>query len=139
MKIHITENVDQIIDGYLMVPIVYGKIDLSSINNNCVTDIIADDTVDSIDCNYIFEFLNILVSKMRINGKLFISGLDLNIISQEIVSGITDYKEYNSQIKNKKAIYPVSEILKALTSLGLNIQTVNIKGNRYEIFCTRSA
>lgn len=138
MKIQITENVEKLIDGYSMMPIVYGKIDMSGIPNNSSTEILANDAIDSIFVDDIIDFFSQIVSKLRMNGKLFVSGTDLNIICQELLSGAIDCVQFNKLNNEKRSIYPTDDIVNMIISSGLTIDSVEIRGNRYEIRATRS-
>jgi hypothetical protein len=138
MKIHITENLDKLIDGYTMMPIVYGKIDMSNVPNNCATDVIASDAIDSIFVDDIINFFEQVVSKIRLNGKLFVSGTDLCLLAQDIISGAIKCQDFNKLTTDKRSIYPVDDIVKIISSMGLKIDSVEIKGNKYEIRAIRS-
>jgi hypothetical protein len=138
MKIQITENPEKLIDGYSMMPIVYGKIDMSGIPNNCSTEILANDAIDSIFVDDIMDFFSQIVSKLRMNGKLFVSGTDLSIICQEVLSGAMNCVEFNKLNNEKRSLYPTDDIVSIIISSGLKIDFVEIKGNKYEIRATRS-
>jgi hypothetical protein len=138
MKIHITENVDQIIDGYVMMPIVYGKIDMSNIPNNSATEIVADEAIDSIPVEEIQSLFGEIKSKLRLNGRLMVSGTELQVVCQDVLRGKLTTKDFNNVIFNNRGIYTVNEIAEYINSIDLKIETMLIKGNKYEIRATRT-
>jgi hypothetical protein len=137
MNIHITENIDQIIDGYEIIPILYGKIDMGTVPSNSATNIVAVDALDSIPYNLLSEFLGQIKQKIRIGGKLVVGGLELSIISRDIVNGKLDSKTFNEIVFNKRGLYNVNDIRDILQSYGLKIDNVTIKGHNYEISASR--
>lgn len=137
MKIHITENIENVIDGYSMFPIVYGKVDLEKIPNNAVTEIIAIDAIDSIPANILPQFIQQVASKMRMGCSATFGGLELGLLSRNIVNGkVTSFK-FNEIMSAKKSVYSSKDIIDLLKSHNLNIDAVTITGNNYEITASR--
>lgn len=137
MKIFISENIDKSIDGYKIIPIIYGEVDLQSIPNNAATDIVAIDAIDSIKYADLSSFISKIASKMRLNSNLYLGGLDLFALSRELLNGSKSVEEYNAIVNGKNGIYSSSIILDLLRANGIKINSVVYKGNRYEISATR--
>jgi hypothetical protein len=137
MNVYITEHVDKIIDGYQMIPIIYGKIDLSVVPNNAATRIVAVDAMDSIPYNLIPEFLNQVRVKMRMGCELILGGMELSILSKDILNGKINSETFNNMVFKKRAIYSVNDLSNMLTSLGLNINNIVFKGHNYEVAAIR--
>lgn len=137
MKIYITENSDDSIQGYKTIPIIYGKIDLSDVPNNGAEKIIAKNALDQVTFGLLSDFLQSLVSRMRFGCELVLSGTDIGSLSKSIIDGRLTTKEYNSIIFTKKAIYSVNEILEQLKSHNLIINSVSMNGNNYELNVSR--
>jgi hypothetical protein len=137
MKIHITENIDKIIDGYKMVPVLYGKIDLSMVPNNAATEIIAADALDSIPSSLVTEFISSIRNKMRFGCKLILGGTELSVISNDIVNGKIPTDEFNNVIFNKRGIYKAKDIVELVNSHDLKVDSVTIKGYQYELAIIR--
>lgn len=136
MKVHVIENTDQVIDGYTPAIIRNGKIELKC-SNHSVDEILCLGIVDKIHARDIDSFLKSLCDILRINGKLVISGKDINIISRHLY-----FKEINSEslsniIDDTKTWYSSLEIVDKLRNLGLTILTNEIKGIEYEICSIR--
>ena len=138
MKLFISENIDKAIEGYKLVPIVYGETDVESIPNNSATDIVAIDGVDSIKYSNLPQFIAKISSKMRLHSTLYIGGIDIFALSRELLSGSKTVEEYNEIVDGKSGIYTSSIILDLLRSNNIKINSVTYKGYRYEISATRS-
>ena len=138
MKVYITENIDKVIEGYVMIPIIYGKVDLGQIPNNAAQSIVATDALDSIPVQFIDTFLEDIRSKMRFNSELVIGGTELSIVSRDILLGNLNTQKYNELIFSKRGIYNVSDIISLLQNKNLTINKSSIKGYNYEISVTRS-
>ena len=138
MKLHISENIDKVIDGFTIVPIVYGEVDLATIPSNCASEIIAIDAVDSISHDKIEQFIFNVCSKIRLNGTAYFGGLDVYALSRSLLSGNISIKEYNDFTSKSNAIYSSKYILSLLQSNDITIQSVVYKGNYYEITVKRT-
>lgn len=137
MKIHVTENIDQALEGYTIIPILYGKVDVGAIPNNAATSIIAIDAMDSVPTKFFDEFIKNIIQKMRINGELILGGTDLAIISRDVVNRKISCDDYNELIFSKRGIYNSDHVIDVLRSAGLSIETVILNGYNYEIKVTR--
>jgi hypothetical protein len=137
MKIHITENVNSAIEGFSLIPIVYGRLDLGGVTDNSATQIVAIDAIDSVPAPMLTKFLQDVVSKMRMGCTAIFGGVELDILSRGIIANDINTESFNKLIFSKKAIYKNSDITRILTALGLSIDSVSIKGINYEITATR--
>jgi hypothetical protein len=137
MKLFISENIDKGLQGYITIPIINGEVDLAKIPNNSATSIIAIDAIDSISYDKIFEFLNLLITKMRLNCNLYLGGVDIYAISRELISGSKTIEDYNKEVCNKGGVYSSKLILNILEANNIKVNSVVYKGNKYEISATR--
>jgi len=138
MKVYITENIDKIIEGYQMVPIVYGKIDTNAIPNNAAQEVIAHDALDSVPANLLYDFITNIVQKMRRGAMLCLGGTDLKVISKDVISEALTTTAYNDLVYSKRGIYSVKDILNLLNKKeDITIEEVKIEGYKYEIYATR--
>lgn len=138
MKIYISENIDKAIEGFNIIPIVYGAVDLGSIPTNAASTIVAIDAVDSIKSENINDFIGGIVSKMRINSTLYIGGIDAYALSRNLLSSQINISEYNNVISGKNGLYSCKHICDLLQAYKLNIVSAIFKGINYEITATRS-
>jgi hypothetical protein len=137
MKIHITENVEKMIEGYNMFPIVYGKIDLSGVPDNSLTEIIAIDAIDSIPSSLLPQFIESLVKKMRMGCSFILGGLELGLLSRNVTSGKLSSFNFNDIMSTKKSVYSSKDIVNLLKSYDITIDNINITGTNYEISASR--
>ena len=137
MKIHITENVEKIIEGYNMFPIVYGKVDLGGLPDNSLTQIIAIDAIDSIPSNLLPQFIESIVIKMRMGCSFIIGGLELGLLSRNIINGKLSSFNFNDIMSTRKSVYSSKDIVDLLKSHNISIDNVNIIGTNYEITASR--
>jgi len=138
MKLFISENIDKAIEGYTLVPIVYGKVDLTKIPDNAASHIVAIDALDKINYQDLQAFLQNILSKLRLNGIINLGGIDAYALSRSLISGNTDLKEFNEEISTISGIYSAKIIVDLLHKFDLNINDVVYKGDRYEVTATRS-
>ena len=137
MKVYITENIDKVIEGYTMIPIIYGKIDLGQVPNNAAKSIVAVDALDSIPVQFLDNFLDDVKSKMRLNSKLILGGTELSVISRDVLLGNLNTQKFNELVFSKRGLYNISDIVSILQSKNLIINKSSIKGYNYEISVTR--
>lgn len=137
MKVHITENIDKVIENYKMVPIVYGKVDLSIFPNNSLTHIIATDALDSIPYSSVSELMVEIKNKIRSGGTIVIGGLELCAVCRDITNNKISTDDFNHKILDKKGLYKSKDIVSMLNNIGLTIDSMIIKGYNYEITASR--
>ena len=137
MKLYITENIDQVIEGYTMVPIIYGKVDLGQIPNNAAQTIVAIDALDSIPAQFVNTFLDEVKNKMRFDSELVLGGTELSIVSREVLNGNLDTQKYNELVFSKRGIYSINDIINLLQNKQLLVNKSTIKGYNYEISAIR--
>lgn len=137
MKLFISENIDKAIEGFVLVPIVYGEVDLRNVPENAASDIVAIDAVDSISINNIRQFITSICRALRLGGTIHIGGIDAYGLSRNLISGNIDLIEYNTLIAKKQGIYTSKYISDLLISHNLNIQSIIYKGSFYEITASR--
>jgi hypothetical protein len=137
MNVHITENIDRVLQGHQIIPILYGKIDLGIVPDNAAQSIVAIDAIDSIPANLLVEFFENVAQKMRFGCNIVLGGLELSSLSKDVVSGKVSSDDYNKLVYSKRGVYSVTYILDILSQLNLKIESVLVKGYNYEIKATR--
>lgn len=137
MNLFISENIDQGIEGFVTIPIIYGEIDLSKIPNNAASEIVAIDALDSIKYENVQKFIKDVASKMRLDSVLHLGGLDAYALSTSLINGSIDLKTFNNSISDVNGIYSAQFIIDLLHTVNLKIESAIYKGDRYEIKSTR--
>jgi hypothetical protein len=137
MKLNIVLTEDKFISGYSNILLEKLPSEHQNIINNSCAEILAANILDLIDEKNIDGFINLLVSKLRLGGILFISGINLDIIARNIVNGTLSEQEFNQMLQNVKSIHSRKYMFDLLSSRNLKIQSSSTKGNIYEIVATR--
>jgi len=139
MKIHIAVAPEQeTIEGFKRVEVIDGAFDLSDIADNECTFIMASDMLNAIPVEHVEGLVKFLRSKMRINGRLVIGGLDIRLLARNIVRGAVDTGMANNIIYGSRSCLDFNTTKNLLRSCGLTIDTSRILGDSYEIEATRS-
>lgn len=138
MKLNLIRDSNDVISGYVNID-PYGKsesvvihsyenLDDIAENAQC-TDIIARDVIDYIEPLNIDNVLRHWLSKLRINGKITISGTDLMSVCEKYVEGAFDadvataliYGERTESHKYKKNASTLENVVRFLEMCGLKI------------------
>lgn len=138
MKLFISENIDRAIEGYIVIPIVYGEFDLQKIPDNSATEIVAIDALDSIKYENVNAFISTITKKMRLGCNLYLGGTDAFIVCKNVINGSRNLKDLNETILSKTGLFSLKMILELLRGLGIKINSAVFKGEKYEISATRS-
>ena len=78
-----------------------------------------------------------LLKKVRLGGKVSLSGLDCNVLSRQVISGQLDERSFGAIVENSNSISSLKTVAQILQSQGLKIQTQNLSGYTYQIVATR--
>jgi hypothetical protein len=137
MKIYITDKIENSIEGYKTIPILYGKIDMSDIPNNGADQIVALDALNNVPYNLLSDFLEEIYKKMRFGCQLILGGTELNILCKQVLDGQINIKDFNSLVFSKRGIYGSRDIIEVIHHYNLLVDSLIFKGNNYEITITR--
>lgn len=137
MKIQILNNISDCIDGYNPVFIEDNTINLD-VPDNSVSAILMTNSIEQISYDHINQLLSKLRQLLRLNGKLILTGVDVNCLSRDLINKLINVSVYNEIVYNRKAIYDPSELSSKLKSLGLQIDKILFKGSIYELHAVRN-
>ena len=137
MNIYITKDDKKKIENFTNIKIQNFQKDIQEIVSNSCENIIADDIIDFLSYDSISIFISSLVQKLRLNGKLFITGIELGILSRHVVTEVVSPKDFSGVIASRASLSFVDDIVNVLKENKLNIETSVIKGVKYEITATR--
>lgn len=138
MKIDIVRNPTDAISGYR--PIIIndqGSVDFYDISDSECLEIRGNGIVDTFKASQLEENLVSILKKVRLGGKIFLSGLDCNILSRQLISGQLDERTFGSIVENSNSISSLKTVAKILQSQGLKIQTQKLSGYTYQITAVR--
>lgn len=138
MKIQVVGNADEAISGYKAVLINEdGFINMFDVSDSECLEVRANGVVDKFKFSEFESNLSSLVKKVRLGGKLTLSGLDCNILSRQLVSGQIDERSFGSIVENSNSISSLKTVAQILQAHGLKIQTQKVSGYTYEIVAVR--
>ncbi|NVM34822.1 MAG: hypothetical protein HWN81_04455 [Candidatus Lokiarchaeota archaeon] len=81
------------------------------------------------------DFLNIVCSKLRINGKIRISGIDILDVCVKILH--ENYPYSNEYLSKTKSFYTVTELKNFFEEKGWKIEFMNVNNSVFNIEATR--
>jgi len=138
MKIDIVGKPEEAISGYKPVVINEdGFVDLFDVTDSECLEIRANGVVDKFKASQLENNLVALLKKVRLGGKLVLSGLDCNILSRQVISGQLDEKSFGVIVENSNSISSLKTVAKIVQSQGLKIQSQKLSGYTYQIVATR--
>ncbi len=138
MKIDIVGNASDAISGYSPVVINEdGALDMFNISDSECTEIRANGIVNKFKASQLEQSLTSVLKKIRLGGKITISGLDCNILSRSLVSGDIDESSFSAIVENSNSISSLKTVSKIIQTQGLKIQTQRISGYSYELVAVR--
>lgn len=138
MKIDIVGNPDEAISGYKPVIVnADGFVDLFDISDSECVEIRANGVIDKFKASQFETSLVSLLKKVRLGGKVSLSGLDCNVLSRQVISGQLDERSFSAIVENSNSISSLKTVAQILQSQGLKIQTQNLSGYTYQIVATR--
>jgi hypothetical protein len=137
MNIYITKDDSKKIENFTNIKIQNFQQEIDQIVSNSCESIIVDDIVDYLTFESIPKFVKALTTKLRLGGKIFITGLELGVLCRSIVSETISSKDFSNVITAKASLSFVNDIINILKDNNLKIETSTIKGLKYEITATR--
>jgi len=138
MKIDIVGNPDEAISGYKPVVVnADGFVDLFDISDSECVEIRANGVIDKFKASQFETSLVSLLKKVRLGGKVSLSGLDCNVLSRQVISGQLDERSFSTIVENSNSISSLRTVAQILQSQGLKIQTQNLSGYTYQIVAVR--
>ena len=138
MKIQFIKDNSEIIEGF--TSILYNDHQLPNLDhipNNSCEYILASHTLDDFFIEQHDDIIQQIISKLRANGSLVISGVDINVYAQKILNQSLSLIEASQLLSDKKSMSDIKTISQKLNAHGLKISTAKIMNSIYEIRCER--
>lgn len=136
MKLYIT-NDNRNIENFKTIQLKNFSQDIKEVINNSCEDIFADKVIDLLQSEDIPKFIQALVSKLRVSGRIVITGVELGIISRAVINETIDSNTYSKIIAQSNSMSFLKDILSMLTDAGLIIDNATIRSVEYEISAVR--
>jgi len=138
MKLQIVNSDDQSIEGFISLKVSEDfKTTLSQIVDNSCTEVLLLDILDTIEYEKSFEFLKIVLQKIRSNGSILLRGISSLAFAHSLLNGPIDSKHASGIISNIHSIHDQRDVINLLESKNFTIDTVRLNGISYELKATR--
>lgn len=139
MNIYLSKDNEKKIENFTNINITLpnAQEELKNIVSNSCENIVADDIIDYFPHSNVEPFITMLISKLRTNGTIIITGIEIGILCRNTISEFISAADFSTVIQLRSSMSSVSDILKVLKKNKLNIQSSSIKGLKYEISATR--
>jgi hypothetical protein len=137
MKLQIVTDENTAIKGYETFLLSDLNILSEEVNNNQCEEILAPDTVNLFSQENVFDFLGLLISKLRLNGTLTVSGVDPRLFCKGVLNGLLPQPVMNTLILQSKCMLDVDLVKQFFQKNGLQIERSTMSGLNYEITARR--
>jgi hypothetical protein len=139
MKAHILKPTESHIEGYARVDVTELTAGLSQFVDSECDQIFANDALDAIPGDKMYEAIKQIVAKLRLRGSVVVGGTDILMFCKNVVSGEIAVNEASNIISATESMNTATDVAQALTILGLTINSVTHTGvAHYEIKATRN-
>lgn len=138
MKLQVIKNPQDVkIEGMPHVTIQEVFQGMSHVYDNQCEEILIGDTINSIPFNSIEKFLLLLIKKVRINGTIKISGVNLRALVLGVKNGTIEEKNFNEIIESCISITSPNMVADILRKYNLKIDTIKNESIYYGIEASR--
>ena len=137
MKLQITNNRIQAIEGFSVVHIEKLDEELAKISHNECDLILATEAFDWVKAHEVLGLVQKLVQKCRMNGKIVVGGKDINAFAKFVLNSLISEEDASNMISECKSMTNSSIIAGILASSGFQVLSVQMNGINYEITISR--
>jgi hypothetical protein len=124
-------------EGYQVLEIINGKINIDQFSDNECVEIIASYSLDFISYPDLNNFISSLASKVRKGGVIVLGGIDTYSLSRAITRDAMSIEEINNLLYSRKSLTDINTTKEFAVSLGLEIVSAHLNGINYEIKARR--
>lgn len=137
MKLQIVNNESEVVNGYMHI-LIANKEDLKNIVHSSCTEVVAFNVLDKLEYKDALDFFIALLNRVRLNGCITLSSLNLISLGQNIISEEIDSENFSKLIENVKSIIDTRIIINLLESNNFIIDhLILLDRNYYELKATR--
>lgn len=137
MKIYVTKEDEKKIENFQNISLRNFDQQIKEVIANSCETIVADEVVDFLSYEDMKKLINALSTKLRKNGELVVTGIDLGVVSRNVISGVISEEQYSTIIAYRGSMHFSHSIVSLLKSLNLTIETCKIEGIKYDITAKR--
>lgn len=124
-------------DGYQVLEIINGKINIDQFSDNECIEISAINSLDFISYPDLNGFMLSLASKTRKNGTVTLGGVDTYSLSRAITNDSMSIEDINQLLYSRKSLTDINTTKEFMISLGFEIVSAYLNGINYEIKARR--
>lgn len=111
--------------------------ELNAVTDHSCEEIICEEVFDNIPYDHFVEVLQRILIKMRLNGHLLFTGIDLTaLVEQYQIHGIDD-EHINKLVYSKKCLLSVKSIIDLAREFGINVVSLDRQGLAYKLVLSR--
>ena len=125
-------------DGYQVLEIINGKINIDQFSDNECVEVQAPVALDFIVYPELNDFITSLASKVRKGGIMVLGGVDAYMLSRAINDDSISIEQINNHVYSRKSLTDVNTTKDFLLSMGFEVLSVHLNGINYEIKTRRS-
>ena len=134
MKILITESIDKNIDGYYVLPVIHGSLKINEIPRNACESIFVDQCVDKMKE---LETIKSLCGKLRKQGIIVITGVDILVLAQSLVNKQISIDDFSKYTNEAISLWSAENVIDKLRQYNMEIVSATLQGTKYEITAQR--
>ena len=132
------ENQKQVPPEYTIIKLTENNIEeLHNITNHSCEEIVCEEVFENIPYKHFSEVLQIILIKMRLNGHLLFTGIDLTALVEQYQVNNIDDEYINKLIYSKKCIPSAKSIIDIARELGVNVVSLDKQGFVYKLVLSR--
>ena len=137
MKLHILTENQEPVENFKKIIISSNTIATSEISDNECSFILANDALDSFSVENVEKFVQEVTKKLRINGTMVVGGTDIRLFCKYVTNGMINEPDASKIIDSKQSMTTLNETVNLIGSLGLAIESTQIRGIHYEVKAKR--
>jgi len=137
MKIDIVKDEKAAIGNYKPVLVSGDNIDFFNISDAECEEVRAINIMDTFSTQNLHKNFTSILKKVRLGGKLVVSGIDCNILSRQLVSSQIDESAFSNVVSECNSMSSLRVMASAIKSSGFTIESQKISGTFYEIVAKR--
>ena len=138
MKLLITNQNQQVVEGYEIVDLSNGVSQLDNIvNNSCTDAVLSSNCLESVDKETAKTVLSTACQKIRLKGSISVAGIELKNLCRDTLNNSLSSDEFNNIIKDVKSVLTSKEVCDQLRSMRLQVDTTVVQGHIYDIKASR--
>jgi predicted SAM-dependent methyltransferase len=132
------EKQQQVPPEYTVIKLTENNItELDSITDHSCEEIICEEVFENMPHKHFMEVLQRVFIKMRLNGHLLFTGIDLAALVEQYQINNIDDDYFNKLVYSKKCIIATKRIVDLAREFGINVVSLDKQGFIYKLVLSR--